>query len=241
MVRSVEKGRVRTGTYAEMIAITDVVEGDEFIINSGSGAGDEYEYKGSTAGWMKTKSGGSTNTSIVDNTQSGTTAQRDAAYPSPSGGETWDNTDLGYRQWYNPLASAWELDSYLLSGNLGVHVASNAALSEDRYIEYSQDGTGLSDNDVVWTSPDLRGYINHVFYVTVGSISVQGEMADGVWTGDLVGRQMNASSVGATFVNAPAAFSPIEIVGNYRRLRVLSNAAAAVTCYSKHSGGSNHG
>ena len=51
MVKSVTKNRTRVGTYAEMIEIPHPVEGDEFIVDSGSGSGSKYEYRGNIAGW----------------------------------------------------------------------------------------------------------------------------------------------------------------------------------------------
>ena len=66
---------------------------------------------------------------IRDITVAGTTAQRDLAYPTPAGNETWDNTDLGYRQWYNAASAQWEMDQQIIGGAASVTgLATNAVV-----------------------------------------------------------------------------------------------------------------
>lgn len=47
-------GRIYEGTHAAMLLITDAPVGTEYIVTSGTNVGDKYEYRGATAGWVKT-------------------------------------------------------------------------------------------------------------------------------------------------------------------------------------------
>lgn len=42
------------GTYADMIAISNVEPGTVFIVTSGTNVGNKYEYRGAIAGWVQT-------------------------------------------------------------------------------------------------------------------------------------------------------------------------------------------
>lgn len=48
--------KIHYGTYAEMTALIGR-EGDEFIVNTGTNAGNKYEYRGATAGWALVSAG----------------------------------------------------------------------------------------------------------------------------------------------------------------------------------------
>lgn len=94
---------------------------------------------------------------VKDTTQSGTTAQRDVAYPSPSGGDTWDNTTKGYREYYDAAdptggddGDGWKRDMLSLDG-----VIQSVSGTRTKYILDLQDiaassavaGTGVADAD----------------------------------------------------------------------------------------------
>ena len=89
---------------------------------------DQRYYNPTTKQWENFEGlGGSGQVTIRDTAQSGTTAQRDAAYPSPQGGEVWDNTDKGYREFYNGATGAWEKDQQIIGGAAVVTVSPPAA------------------------------------------------------------------------------------------------------------------
>lgn len=85
---------------------------------------------------------------IFDSTPSGTTAERDAAYPSPDGGQMWDNIDVGYRQIYNAASGAWEKDQQYTNGAAHIGFASTDSITyTDGTYDYDCEaapGTSLS-------------------------------------------------------------------------------------------------
>lgn len=42
------------GTDAEMLAMTSMIVYEQFIVDTGTNAGNKYEYRGATAGWVQT-------------------------------------------------------------------------------------------------------------------------------------------------------------------------------------------
>ena len=75
----------------------------------------------STSSWKGWGGTGAPNVSLRDTAPSGTTAQRDAAYPNPTGGETWNNTDTGRREFFNGATGQWEPDQLLIGGGSVVY------------------------------------------------------------------------------------------------------------------------
>jgi len=154
--------------------------------------------------------------------------------------EEYFDTDLGYKVKFDGV-SAFVPSQKTTDGAAHVSIRSDQTHPIDRMLEYSQSAVAPADNQAVWTSGDLTGYSVHSFYVTAGSISVQADLhGSGVWSSDLTGRNISSTTPG-TFVATMTAFGIIQIVGNYKKLRVLSNGVANITCISTHTNGNNHG
>ena len=108
---------------------------------------------------------------------SGTTAQRSIQFPSPIGDERWDNTTLGYREYYNAASAQWEKDQVIIGG--GVSVASapmeSGPIYADATYQYfamavvSNPASALSD--AVWQVSRMHSTSKRVEYATGASFS----------------------------------------------------------------------
>lgn len=136
-------------------------------------------------------------------------------------------------------SGAWVKARGNADGSADVAVKSNDAEPIDRRTQYNQSSTGHSDNDVIWTSPDLRGTTIHKIAVSAGSVSIEAtdDESETNWYGDLALRNLKSTGFTTGVANTPAAPGIVLLVGDFYKIRLLANGVGDIASQTTHSNG----
>ena len=106
------------------------------------------------------------------------------------------------------------------------------AYPETWYLEWSGQA-GTSDNDVVYTSPDVSGYNVHYVQATAGTIDIDVTLDGTNWIAAVAAVSL-VTTTPATRVVEAASGVCLELRGKFRRIRVLQKGATASNARGAH-------
>ena len=94
---------------------------------------------------------------------------------------------------------------------------------------------GTNDNDVIYTSPDVSSYNQHVIECTAGTVDIQVSV-DGTNFNTLQAAALLMDATAVTTYSLTIASTKIGILsGKFRKIRVLQNGATASNCRGGHA------
>ena len=92
---------------------------------------------------------------------------------------------------------------------------------------------GTNDNDVVYTSQDVGNFLEHIFYATAGSLSVQ-VYINGAWSGDIAFEDLE-STAPSVFVKTTTSTGKYRLIGRYKKIRFLQNGGTPSNVSGTHN------
>lgn len=99
---------------------------------------------------------------------------------------------------------------------------------------YEVSGTGVSDNDLLFTSGDLTAYNTFMFQCSTGAVDVEGSLDGTEWTtAALALEDLHATdtvTASTRWLPNTSADKILRLKGKFKNLRVRQKGATAATC-----------
>jgi hypothetical protein len=118
------------------------------------------------------------------------------------------------------------------AGYIGIGADYRGVYPEAWYLEFTG-VAGVSDNDVIYTSPDVSGYNVHYIECTAGTIDVDVSLNGTNWIAAVAGVSLVTTTPGTRVIDAASGVC-LEIQGKFKRIRVLQKGATASNARGAH-------
>jgi hypothetical protein len=118
------------------------------------------------------------------------------------------------------------------AGYIGIGADYRGVYPEAWYLEFTG-VAGVSDNDVIYTSPDVSGYNVHYIECTAGTIDVDVSLNGTNWIAAVAGVSLVTTTPGTRVIDAASGVC-LEIRGKFKAIRVLQKGATASNARGAH-------
>ena len=118
------------------------------------------------------------------------------------------------------------------AANVAIQVDYRGLYPEAYYLEFVGIA-GVSDNDVIYTSPDVSGYNVHYVQATAGTIDIDVTLDGTNWIAAVAAVSLITTTPATRVVEAASGVC-LELKGKFKRIRVLQKGATASNARGAH-------